>query len=335
MNPMFFLQSNQKNITAKNFSSIRSVLFFYLYALIAAIALSGCVSTSRVSEKQSHGPLLQKWSDLRGALSGTSPLGSPGNGYITLRHPSAISALNKDIYLIDSGLHRIFRYDLFQKTLTPFTNLSAYPEMNIFVSPDRSVFISDPNNNQVLHFTSDGSQLPSLVSPGNLARPVAVAVNEKNGHIIVADGLFDHFIYFNNVGMTLSVVRAQQSLAIAAMATGPDGIYVADRIGRQVNVLGWDGSFKYTLGSKKIAEPSAIAVSRDNLVFVGDNFDQTINVYRGQDTNAGGSQFLEKFGKPGAGPSSFNGISGLAVDGNQLYAIDSMNSRIQIITITP
>jgi len=335
MNPLKKLWSSPLKVSASTTTYKPSGFDLWLVGMIAAITLSGCASSDLVSEKQTNRTLIQRWSDLRGAQSGISLLGSPGAGYITLRHPSAISARNEEIYLIDSGLNRIFRYNRFQNTLTPFTNLPVNSDMSIFAAPDRTVYIIDPNRSEVLHFTSDGSPLPSLVSPGNMARPVAVAVNERNGQVLVADGLFDQFIYFNKVGMTLSVVRAQHALAIAAMATGPDGIYVADRISRQVNVLGWDGSFKYALGTKNIDEPSAIAVSRDNLVFVGDNFDQTIKVYRGQGTKVGGNQFIEKIGKPGAGPGSFNGISGLAVDGNQLYVVDSLNARVQIMSINP
>lgn len=278
-------------------------------------------------------PLLQRWAELTGAQAGTTPLGPPVAGRVTLRRPTAISVRDNDVYLIDAGLNRIFHYNRFQQTLTPFTNLAVNANMSIYVAPDRSVYVADPHSSEVLHFTSDGAQLPSLVSPGKLARPVAVAVDERNGQVMVADGLFDQFIFFNNLGMTLSVVKPQRSLAIAAMATGPDGIYVADRIDRQVSVFGWDGTYRYALGAKDLGAPGAIAVSRDNLVFVGDNFDQTIKVYKGQGTGGENNIMITKVGGIGAGPGSFNRIGGLAVDGTLLYATDSLNARVQIMLI--
>jgi hypothetical protein len=322
-----FLKQAQQNKSHQPRNRIR------LLSLIAAFTLAGCAMPDTAQDPAAPRALLQRWSDLTGAQSGKSPLGPPGTSHITLRRPSSVSARNNEVYLIDAGLNRIFQYNRFQQTLIPFTNLSVNADMRIYAAPDRSVYIADPHNSAVLHFTVDGTQLPSLVSPGNLARPVAVSVDERNGQILVADALFDQFVFFNSLGMTLSVVRPQHALAIAAMTTGPDGIYVADRIDRQVSVLGWDGAFRYAIGAKDLGRPGAIAVNRDNLVFVGDNSDQTIKVYRGQGASGEKNPLMAKIGGPGAGPGSFNGISDLAVDGSMLYATDSLNARVQILLI--
>jgi hypothetical protein len=280
--------------------------------------------------------LLQPWMDVTGAQPGANRFGPPGMGYITLQRPTAVSARDNEVFLIDAGLKQIFRYNRNQMTLIPFTNLPANADMSIYEAPDRSVYIADPTRSELLHFASDGTQLPSFVAPGNLARPVSVAVDERSGQVLVADGLFHQFITFSSLGMTLSVVRPQQPIAIAAMATGPDGIYVADRVGRRIVVLGQDGVVRYTLGDKNLGVPIAIAVSRDNLVFVGDNFDQTIKVFQNQKTGtpAGDNGILAAtVGGVGAAPGRFNGISGLAVDGNMLYVSDSLNARVQIMLI--
>lgn len=304
-----------------------------LLNLLAAIALAGCTLPDTARDPATPRALLQQWVGITGAQAGTPRPGSPGTGYITLRRPTAMSARDNEVYLIDAGLNRIFRYDRFQQTLTPFTNLSANADMSIYAAPDRSVYIADPHRSEVLHYTWDGTQLPSFISPGNLARPVSVVVDESSGQLLVADGLFDQIIAFNSLGMTLSVVRPQPALAIAAMTTGPDGIYVVDRLGRRVVVLGRNGAFRYTLGATDMGTPGAIVVSRDNLVFVGDNFDQTIKVYRGQGTRAGDGILIAKVGGAGAAPGSFNGIAGMAVDGSLLYVADSLNARVQIMLI--
>jgi hypothetical protein len=330
--PFIFTSRMQQNESRKHACAPKTDNRVRLFGLLAAFALAGCAMPDTAHNPATPPALLQRWSDLTGAQPGKSLLGPPGAGYIALRRPTAVSARDNDVYLIDAGLNRIFHYNRFQQTLIPFTNLPVNADMSIYAAPDRSVYIADPHSSAVLHFTSDGIQLPSLVSPGNLARPVAVAVDERNGQVLVADGLFDQFVFFNGMGMTLSVVRPQHALAIAAMTTGPDGIYVTDRIGRQVNVLGWDGAFRYALGAKDLGRPGAIAVSRDNLVFVGDNFDQTIKVYS-HGTEGQNNLLAAKIGGSGAGPGNFNGIAGLAVDNSLLYAADSLNARVQIMLI--
>lgn len=314
--------------------------FVPLLGWLAVLALAGCAMSGNAGDPAAPRPFLQRWMDLTGARTGTPLSGSPGAGYTTLRRPTAVSARDNEVYLADAGLNRIFRYSRDQQTLTPFTNLSAGAGTRIYAAPDRSVYVTDPARAEVQHYAWDGTQLPSFVSPGNLARPVSVAVDERTGHILVADGLLDQFIAFNSMGMTLSVIKPREQLAIAAMTTGPDGIYVTDRIGRRVVVLGWDGAFRYALGGKDLGDPGAIAVSRDNSVFVSDNFDQTIKVYRGQKTEDRGqkteykeSMLVARVGGVGAGPGSFNGISGLAVDGSLLYVTDSLNARVHIMHI--
>ena len=94
-----------------------------------------------------------------------------GAGYITLLRPAAMSAQGNDIYLLDTGLRRIFRYDRGQQTLTPFsTTLSAEAGISIYAAPDTSVYVTDPVRGQVLHFARDGIPLPPLISRGYLAR---------------------------------------------------------------------------------------------------------------------------------------------------------------------
>jgi len=307
-----------------------------LICLLTVFELAGCTIPEASVDAATPRAFLQRLNDLTGARSGSTSLTLTGTDYISLRRPTAISARNNDIYLIDAGLNRIFRYDRFQQTFTQFTNLTASAETRIYTAPDRTVYITEPTRPEVLHYTWDGTRLPSFASPGNLQRPVSVSVDEATGDILVADGLLDHFISFNSMGSTISVVEPKHAISISAMATGPDGIYVADRTGHRVVVLNRDGAFRYILGAKDLGNPVAITVSRDNLIFVSDSFDQTVKVYRGQNTGAPDGEngvMVAKAGGIGTAPGSFNGIAGLAVDGSMLYVTDSLKSMVQIILI--
>lgn len=315
--------------------------YVQLLSIMAALILAGCAMDPR--DAVTRREILQPWTEISGAQAGMSPQGlpspmnsPPGAGYIELRRPAAMSANRNDIYLLDAGLRRIFRYDNFQKTLTPFaTTLSVEAGMSLYAAPDMSVYITDPAHEQVLHFNWDGTPLPPLVSRGNLARPVSVVADEFNGQVLVADSLFNRIIAFNSLGMALSVFQPPQVLAIAAMATGPDGIYVVDRLAKRIVVLGWDGAFHYAFGADALSEPGAIAVSRDNLVFVSDNFDHTISIYRRQDTKGENLVLADKIGGIGVAPGSFNHIGGLAVADDLLFVADSLNARVQVMLINP
>lgn len=302
---------------------IRSIGF------VSVLLLAGCAMQDVANGSTAQpAALLQPWTEITNAQVKTS-LNMPGMERVTLRRPAAMSARGNDVYLIDAGLRRIFRYDRNQRTLTPFaTTIAADAIMNIYVAPDRSVYITDPGHGQVLHFTWDGIQLPALISPGNLARPVAVTVDPRNGQVLVADALYEKIVVFSSLGMTISVIKPQQVLAISSMAAGPDGLYITDKLARQVVSLGWDGSFRSAFGADDMRQPADIAVNRNGMVFVSDNIEDTVQVYRD-------GLLLTKIGGRGIAEGYFNGIAGLTVDEDMLYVADSMNARVQIMMINP
>lgn len=143
---------------------------------------------------------------------------------------------------------------------------------------------------------------------------------------------------------------------------GPDGIYVVNHLAKQVVVLGWDGRFRYAFGADATSEHGCIAVSRENLVFVSDNFEHIIKVYRIQKTGNITSDLADALGQPsrmasssikglrakgeavrlmariggvGVAPGSFNGIAGLSVADDFLFVADNLNARVQIMMINP
>lgn len=313
-----------------------------LLGIGAAWLLASCANMSAVSGATAAAPtpaggsaasgnLLRPWTVLTGARSGALPGGAALGSYILLRYPSAVSTRNNDIYLVDDGQKRIFRYDTARQTLTQFTTLTFEAGTSVYAAPDLSVYVITPASRQLLRFTRDGSPLPSLSPSGDLLRPVAVAMDEGGGRLLVADGSYNQIVVFNSLGRPLSVIKNPQQLGgIAAVAAGPDGIYVVDKISRQVVVLNWDGSFRYAFGEEDLNEPVAIAVSRDNIVFVGDKFDSTVKIYRVEQTSHGAVVSAS-----GIAPGSFGGVSGLAVDGRKLYVTDGPNARVHILLIDP
>jgi hypothetical protein len=322
-------------------ASIKPYFPTHLLNIIATLILAGCATDSGNAVTSQE--ILQPWTEISNVQVGISPQGLPSQmnaprsaGYISLQRPAAMSAFRNDIYLMDAGLRRIFRYDSFQQSMTPFaTTLSVAAGMNIYAAPDMSVYVTDPAHSQVQHFNWNGMPLPPLASRGNLARPVSVVVDGQNGDVLVADGLYNQIVVFNSMGMALSAFKPRQVLAIAAMATGPDGIYVVDRLAKQIVVLGWDGAFHYAFGADELSDPGSIAVSRDNLVFISDNFDHTIRIYRRQGSKGSSFVLADQIGGIGAAQGSFNGIGGLAVTDDLLYVADSLNARVQIMSINP
>lgn len=298
--------------------------------LLATLALAGC-ATGWFNDSAKR-EFLQPWIELTGAQMSMSA-GAHRTDYIVFQRPAALSVRGNALYLADAGLRRIFRYDRTQQMLTPFaTNLPVETGMSIYAAPDESVYITLPSTGKVLHFSWGGIPLPSLAAPGIVARPISVAVDERTGNVLVADDLYNHIVVFSNLGGMLAVIKPPQVQSVSAIATGPDGIYVIDRLAKRVVVLGPEGGFRYAFAADSASEPGSIAVNRDNLVFLGDNFDNTIRVFKAQVTKE--TLLVGKIGGVGAS-DNFNGIAGLAVEDDMLYVADSLNARIQAFLINP
>lgn len=298
----------------------------------ASLWLAGCATPDLSGNAGKERKMLTPWISLTGGMPALSAPGRPSFGYTQLMQPTAISVQHGETYVVDAGLRRIFRFDRTQQALEPFTNLSADAAMNIYAAPDLTVYVTDPGRSRVLQFTRDGHLLKTFSSSIHLAHPVAVTVDEHEGRVLVADGMHDHIVVFNRLGGLLNVIvpRGGEYLArgIAAMVSGPDGLYLLDRFSRQIVVLARDGAYRQAFGKGTLADPGAIAVDRGNRVFVSDRFDNTIKVYHD-------GQLLGTFGGSGGAPGYFNQITGLWENQGLLYVADSLNARIQIMLVKP
>ena len=304
-------------------------------SFIAGMLVSGCAASPHSSADAGRHSLLTHWSTLTsGRVSARpDPLSVTArrpnfSGPLQLISPAAVAARGNYIYIADSGRRQIFRYDTGEQSMTPFAAYAGSALGNIAVASDFSLYVVDINTQKVLHFSADGRELRPFENSLEMARPVAVVVDPVNGQVSVADSLRNHVVVFNSLGRVLSVLRSDEGRSIEAMASGPDGLYLVDRVGRKILVIGKDGRDLYTIGAGALKHPGAVAVDRFNRVFVSDSFDNTIKVFEQ-------GKMLASFPGGGAVPAGFNRITSLWLEQNMLYVADSMNARIQTFRITP
>lgn len=298
--------------------------------------LLGLAATAQTGAATANGPpLLTPWTTLSGAFIAAAPdLPSAQArqphflGYQTWLSPTAVAARGNYVYVVDGGRGQIFRYDLAQQNMAPFADYAAGNVAAIALAPDLSLYVADRQARQVLHFSVDGRLLQRFGNDLALARPVAVLLDQFSGNLWVADSVYNHVVVFNRLGRVLSVLRSNQARGIAAMAQGPDGLYLLDPLSRQVVVIGPDGTDRYTLGQGTLKLPGALAVDRYNRVFVSDSFDNTLKVYEP-------GQLVTSVGGSGATPAFFNQIASLWIDQDMLYVVDRLNARIQTFRVAP
>lgn len=256
------------------------------------------------------------------------PPSAPLPSYLQWIAPTAVSARTSFVYVLDSGRRQIFRYDTMRETMTPFANYPATAVRSMAVAPDLSLYVADSNTRKVLHFAADGRLLRSFSDELNLGLPVAVLLDEPTGRLLVADSLYNQVLVFNSLGLTVTALKPAETRSIEAMAAGPDGLYLVDRLGRQVVVIDRQGDDRYTFGEETLHDPNAIAVDRFNRVFVSDIFDNTIKVYEQ-------GHMIATISGTGGSPPFFNRVTGLWLEHDLLYVADSLNARIRIFKIAP
>lgn len=303
--------------------------------MAAAGILLGCAApAASVADAPGHSPLTPR-ATLSGArvtarpnpVFGAAPLALP-QAYLPWMSPTLVAARNTYLYVVDAGRRQIYRYDSMQQVMSPFADYIAATVRGIAVAGDLSLYVLDGGTRQVLHFSVDGRLLSRFGNELELPHPVAMLFDEARGQILVADSLYKHVVVLNGFGHIVGALKPAAARSIEAMAVGPDGLYLADSVGRQIVVVGRNGEPRYTLGQGMLVHPKAIAVDRYNRVFVSDAFDNTIRVFEQR-------TLVASIGGPGAAPASFRHVTGLWLEQDMLYVADSLNGRIQTFQVAP
>ena len=293
--------------------------------------------SASAAEPDAARPLVSRSQVLTGARLSNGPSGvfqqprTTVTGHQPFISPVAVAARNNIMYIVDSGHRQVFRYDPTTLSMLRFADTASGTASALTVGPDLSLYVAEVGTGQVMHYSWDGRQLPAFRHDTAMRQPVGVVVDEAGGHVFIADSLYNHVVVFNGLGRALDVLRPDEAQSIESMARGPDGLYLVDRLGRQVVVMAFDGTDLYTFGNDVLNMPHAIAVDRFNRVFVSDDFDNTIKVFQDR-------ELIATIGGSGASPASFSRIAFLSLDRNTLYVADSLNGRIQsflLSTVAP
>jgi DNA-binding beta-propeller fold protein YncE len=305
-----------------------------------AFGLVGCaaedVAVARIPPPAASA-LLTPWLDLNGGwrLDPQQPLrAAPAGPRLNFLQPVGVAARGDVLLVADAAARTLWRLDRGRDAMAafaPFTGAGPEQGASLQLGNDLSVWAALPAEHTVIQYDARGRAVRRWRDEANAARPVAIAVPEDRSEVLVGDAATAQVVVFDPLGRILRLLgrrRPAPLQSIAAMSLGPRGLYVLDRIARLVVVLGADGQVLELIGEDQLVQPRALAVDRSGRVFVSDDIDQRIKVFRG-------ARLLASAGGAGKGPGRFGRIEALAVDGNLLYAADSLNARVQVMMVAP
>ena len=282
---------------------------------------------------------LAKWSSLSGSLltrpGGIAPAGQPDNKRIELITPVAVTAIANTLYIADAGQRAILKFDRGTQTVIRFASV---PELNtrvgLFVDRAYTLYIADPATSSVTVLDIDGNLLQTISDISELPQPVAVATSTTGNEVFVGDELAAHILVFNRGGSVVRTIGSGTSAdnyfqSVTAITSGPDQLYVSDKLGHQVHALAPDGSYRYAFGKDELLSPGAVAIDGHNRVYVADNGDSTIKVFRGGQLEAVVGARDDSIGL------GFQVISSLWESDGLMFVADAGRASIDILRVVP
>lgn len=325
-----------------------------LFSLLLCIALlAGCATTAgllglgqkerslKIANCEDNGerPLLEKWGSISGNLlarsAGIPASGTPESGRIRLVSPVAVAARASDLFIADAGQRAILKFDRGTQTVRIFARV---PDMNmragLYVDRALSLYLVDPVSAKVIQFDVDGKPLQTFENLTELPQPITMVVDDGRGEIFIGDQLTAHILVFNREGLVsrtigASVTGGVRFQSITAMTSGPDQLFVSDRLANRVHALSPDGAYRFGFGEDELKSPGSVAIDMHNRVYVADQGDNSIKVFRGGQLEA----VAGALGDPdGLG---FQQISDLWLSDGLLYVADAARASIDILRVVP
>lgn len=164
-----------------------------------------------------------------------------------------------------------------------------------------------------------------------LQRPMTGAIDDE-GRILIVDVSRAAIYVFDEKEGKLDVwefVYSKHFIAPTGIAIGPEGkIFVSDSELKIVYVLDRNGNAIGKIGEDILKRPHGIAWdANQKLLYVADTQDHNLKVF-----DIGG-KLVKQIGQRGENPGEFNFPTHLSIGQNKLLVADTMNARVQILSL--
>ena len=303
-----------------------------------AMTLAACTTTAHdtnpaklkdatLKKSPQLGGLLVPWQTITGGWLTAKldqqgfPLPGSPQGFASLIAPSALAVRGADLYIADSGSRKLYRFDTATQNMSLMPGTEVLPWTQMQVGRDHSLYVLDSKRQTILHFTRGMQPLPTL---GNFG---AGAVSLKSfvldvplGQIVASDSISRRLVLFSPLGGSPQLwdTTTNEFRAMGALATDGRIVYALDSACFCIAVMDDTGRLSERIGEGVLAQPRALAADRYGHIFVADNFDRTLKIFKGGTLYA--SYKAQTLG--------IIEISALAVDEDVIYIADAAGSRV-------
>jgi len=265
---------------------------------------------------------------------------SPASPWDNLSKPFAVGFDSKGRILVtDTGSHALLRIDLTERRWDVFGTQGAIglkSPLGMTIGPDDVVYVADVGSARVIAFDPDGGVHAIFGKPGELTNPTDAALSPDGSRLFVTDSKEHRIVVFATD--TAEVVGRFGELGSepgqfhypTSLAFAPTGeLFVVDQLNARVQMLTPTGDAIDQFGELQVGfggfvRPKDIAVDESGLIYVTDNAFNNFQIFDSD------FSLLTFVGSGGSGPGKFNGLSGIAVRGNRIAAVDQLGHRLQV-----
>ncbi len=336
---------------------------FSVILIIAAIALSGCATSSQEGREHYfwppppnppriewlaayHSQLDLEKTPLRRFKEAIVGEDTP----ITLVKPieARVDSVHDKLYVADIGAAAVFVFDLRQRELRILSTQGGdLPEkirpIGLALDRANNLFVLEPHLNQILVFDAAEKYLRKFKLTKLCQRPGAIVIDKTKGRLYVADIQLDKIFALDLNGNLLFTIGQpgdsdgglNRPIGMAIDSKGE--LIVADAFNANIQIFDDKGSFRRSFGKRGDSAGDfqlikAVAVDSDDNIYVADGRSHNIKIF-----NQSGDLLLT-FGNYYAvsstgkiAPGGFAIPVGIDIDSHdRLFIVDQLNARIQV-----
>jgi DNA-binding beta-propeller fold protein YncE len=215
------------------------------------------------------------------------------------KEATSVAVDSKDqVYVFNRGNHPMIVFDKNGEVVRTWGEGVFTNPHGVTVAPDDTLWLVDNGAHSIRQFTPDGKLLRTLAAEHGQAPlmsgtpvngPTRVAIDPRNGEILVADGYGNAKVHrYSPDGRKLlrswgeSGTDPGRFNIVHDIDVDRDGwIYVGDRENRRIQVFSPDGGFETQWCNFSRAAAVHVSKGSEQLVYVGEYFGGTVEGYHG------------------------------------------------------
>lgn len=260
--------------------------------------------------------------------------------------PSDVSVdQNGNIYVVDSGNHRIAVFDDSGEFISNFskkgTNQGELTNPVGLDLDENNIYVADKDNHRIQVFNKDGTFKKNIIlrQGSKRIRPVDIAVNKKLKLLYISGNNNHKLMAYDYTGKLLHQWGGEgtnrgEFRYPATISLYKNNIYIVDVLNSRVQVFNAKGELEAIVGEwgvlpGQLFRPKGVALDNKGNIYVSDSYLGLIQVFSSD------TRFSHVLGNNGK-PYKLTSPAGITIDKqNRLYVCEMLKNKVSVFSLEP